>query len=215
MKRPITLQPLAIVLAACGAIGAEPTGFPRPLELEGLHAYAEKIVHSGDVIHFRVSSTVPYELEICRLGRQVDDPAGDEVLFTFPESPAVEQPIHPGSFVRVEKPLPGDETLEALSLECWVRPWRPKGWQTLLSQHDYPTACGFGLFLDDEGRACFYLGDGGAYRKQWAHEGPALENRRWHHVVGTWDGKVKSLWIDDVLDHFGVPRHSREGFSRR
>ena len=172
---------------------------PRPLELEGLHAYAEKIIPAGRTIHFRVSSTVPYELSICRLGWEVDDPAGDEVLFTFPESTPVDQPIHPGSYVHVEKPVPADEELDALTLECWVRPWRLAGWQTLISQYDYPTACGYGLFLDGEGRVQFYLGDGGKYRNEWAHAGRQLENRRWQHVVGTWDGRTKSLWIDGKL----------------
>jgi hypothetical protein len=169
------------------------------MNLEGLHAYAEKILPAGEVIHFRVSSTVPYELSVCRLGWEVDDPAGDEMLFTFPEAPPVAQPIHPGSFVQVDKPLPADEPLDALTLECWVRPWKAKGWQTLISQHDYPTACGFGLFLDGEGRVQFYLGDGADYRKEWAHAGPPLEARRWQHVVATWDGKTKSLWVDGEL----------------
>ena len=205
MRIPATRAALALAiwlstalgcLSPSAVLGDEPIELPRPMELEGLHAYAEKIIAAGDVIHFRVSSTVPYELSVCRLGWEVDDPAGDEVLFTFPESPPVAQPIHPGSFVDVEKALPSDEALEALTLECWVRPWRVKGWQTLISQHDYPTACGLGLFLDGEGRVQFYLGDGGKYRKEWAHAGPTLENQRWQHVVGTWDGKTKTLWVD-------------------
>jgi hypothetical protein len=60
---------------------------PRALELEGLHAYAEKTVTAGDTIRFRVSGTVPYALSACRLGWKVDDPAGDEVLFRFAKSP--------------------------------------------------------------------------------------------------------------------------------
>ncbi len=190
---------LAIVLGivTCGGVlaaGAAP--LPRALELEGLHAYAEKIVAAGDTIRFRVSSTVPYELSVCRLGLKVDDPAGDEVLSTFAESPPVRQAIHPGSCVHVEKGLSADKEMEALTLECWVRPWRARGWQTLISQYDYPSGCGYGLFVDAEGRVQFYLGDGGKYRQEWASVGPALDNRRWQHVVGTWDGKTKTLWID-------------------
>ena len=62
------------------ASDAEAGRLPRPLELEGLHAYAEKILTAGETIHFRVSSSVPYKLSVCRLGHEVDDPAGDEVL---------------------------------------------------------------------------------------------------------------------------------------
>jgi len=169
---------------------------PRALELQGLHAYAEKIMAAGETVRFRVSSTVPYGLSVCRLGWGVDDPAGDRVLATLPKAPPVGQPIHPGSFVYVEKALPADEALEALSLECWVRPWRVKGWQTLVSQYDYPTACGLGLFLGAEGHVQFYLGDGGAYREDLVHTGPQLVERRWHHVACTWDGKTKSLFVD-------------------
>src|SRR3990172_9944559 len=199
MRTTFLVSILTALLAPPAAFADESIPLPRPLELDGLHAYAEKIIAAGQTLHVRVSSTAPYELSICRLGWEVDVPAGDEVLFTFPEAPPVSQPIHPGSFVEVEKALPANEQLDALTLECWVRPWRLGGWQTLISQHDYPTACGFGLFLDGEGHVQFYLGDGGAYQKERTHVGPPLENGRWQHVVGTWDGRSKSLWIDGKL----------------
>jgi len=183
-------------LVTCGVLAAGAAPLPRAVELEGLHAYAEKIVAAGDTIRFRVSSTVPYELSICRLGPQIDDPAGDEVLKTFAISEPTPQPVHPGSFVHVDKPLPADESLAGLSLEVWVRPWSVKGWQTLISQHNYPVHCGFGLFLDGDGRLNFYLGDGADYRADGSLVGPKLKARRWHHVVGTFDGKTKSLWVD-------------------
>ncbi|MFV1966062.1 MAG: N,N-dimethylformamidase beta subunit family domain-containing protein [Pirellulaceae bacterium] len=184
-------------LGAPGMVAAaDPIPMPRPLELEGLHAYAEKIITAGETIHFRVSSTVPYQLSIARLGHKIDDPNGDQVLYSFPEAAPVEQPIQPGSFVHVAKALPALVPLEALSLECWVRPWRLTGWQTLISQYDYPTRCGFGLFIAPEGEIQFYLGDGGEYRKDLVHTGPKLTHRQWCHVVGTWDGTTKGLWID-------------------
>ena len=193
---------VAALLAFPALISAgedEPNSLAKPLELAGLHAYADKILCAGETIHFRVSSTEPYELSVCRLGHEVDDPSGDEALFTFPKSPPVAQPIHPGSFVLVEKAFPADKPLDAVTLECWVRPWRLNSWQTLISQYDYPSACGFGLFIDAEGKLQFYLGDGGAYRKELAGVGPQLEVRRWYHVVATWDGKTKSLWLDGEL----------------
>ena len=184
------------LISAAATLAADPVPLPRASDLEGLHAYAEKIVSAGDTIHFRVSSTIPYVLSVCRLGHAVDDPAGDEVLFTFPESPPVRQPIHPGSFLHVPKGLPADQSLKALTLECWVRPWRLNGWQSILGQHNYPTACGYGLGLDGGGRVNFYLSDGGAYRPERALAGPVLAHRQWQHVVGTWDGATKCLWID-------------------
>ncbi len=193
----LTLAAVVLVAGTANAFAAdEPVALPRALALDGLHAYAEKVVTAGDTLHFRVSSTVPYELAVCRLGHDIDDPVGDEVLFTFPSSPPVQQPIHPGSFVHVDKGLPADEPLAALTLECWVRPWRLNGWQTLLGQHNYPTACGYGLGLDGAGRVQFYLSDGGGYQPERALAGPVLAHRQWQHVVGTWDGTTKSLWID-------------------
>ena len=152
--------------SGAAAAAADPDPLPRAMPLEGLHAYAEKILSAGDTIHFRVSSTVPYELSVCRLGHSVDDPAGDEVLHTFPESPPESQPIHPGSFLHVARGLPAGQSFAALTLECWVRPWRLNGWQSIMGQHNYPADCGYGLGLDHEGRLQFYLGDGGKYRPE-------------------------------------------------
>lgn len=188
-----------ILLSGSVCAAADTHALPRAVDVPGVHSYAEKIICAGDMIRFRTSATVPYELSICRLGHAIDDPAGDDVLKTFPVAEPMAQPIHPGSFVHVEKGLPAEEPLGALSLEVWVRPWAVKGWQTLISQHNYPTACGYGLFLDAEGNAQFYLGDGGDYRAEWTLTGLQLEARRWQHVVGTWDGKVKRLWIDGKM----------------
>ncbi|MDP7301893.1 MAG: hypothetical protein QGG09_02250, partial [Pirellulaceae bacterium] len=131
-----TASLILILLGLCVTVGAaaEPSALPRPLELVGLHAYAEKTVTAGQTIHFRTSSSVPYKLSICRLGLKVDDPAGDVVLKTFPESKPVGQPIHSGSYVHVNNGLRADEPLDELTLECWVRPWRLNAWQTLISQ---------------------------------------------------------------------------------
>ena len=188
MKKLALVAGMLGLISAAATLAADPVPLPRASDLEGLHAYAEKIVSAGDTIHFRVSSTIPYVLSVCRLGHAVDDPAGDEVLFTFPESPPVQQPIHPGSFLHVPKGLPADQPLKALTLECWVRPWRLNGWQSILGQHNYPTACGYGLGLDGGGRVNFYLSDGGVYRPERALAGPVLAHRQWQHVVGTWDG---------------------------
>ena len=150
---------LLSVFFADGAAGLDEIPQPRRLELDGLHAYAEKIITAGETLHIRVSSTLPYEMSICRLGREIDDPDGDMLLTAFPPSSPISQPIYPGSFAHIAQRLPPDQPLTALTLECWVRPWQAVGWQTLISQHDYPTACGYGLFLDGEGNVQFYLGD--------------------------------------------------------
>lgn len=167
------------------------------MNLPGLHAYAEQSVTAGEPIHFRVSSTVPYQLSVRKLGPQIDDRNGDVVLHAFHLSPAQPQPIHPGSFVVIDKPLPAETPLTALTLECWVRPFRIEGaTQGLIAQHDYPRQAGVGLFLGDRGKVQFYLGAGGEFRPEWLHAAGGLAANRWHHVVGTWDGDVKHLFVD-------------------
>src|SRR5262249_18728794 len=108
----------------------------RALQLAGLHAYSDSpSVTAGQSISFHVSSTVPYRLWVCRLGVKVDDPAGDKVLHEFPLAQPTPQPIHPGSYVHVEKGL--SRPTRALTLECWVRPWKTTGWNALLGQFDF------------------------------------------------------------------------------
>ena len=196
---------LFLVRPLCGLCvldaAAEELSLPKPLPLVGLHSYAERSVAAGQTIHFRTSSTVPYQLSICRLGSLVDDPSGDEVLHVFDTAEAWVQPIHPGSYVHLPAGLPADGPLKALTVECWVRPFRVKGVvQALISQHDYPSGCAFILFLDKEGRVGFYLGDGGAYCRECSHTAAtALVQHKWHHVVGTWDGQTKALYLDGKL----------------
>ena len=64
----------------------------QPLDLPGLHAYAEKSISAGDTIHFRVSSTLAYRLKVCRLAGGVDDLDADVVLHAFPPSQPSPQP---------------------------------------------------------------------------------------------------------------------------
>lgn len=167
----------------------------RSLPLTGFHAYASaQSIAAGETIRFHVSSTVPYRLSVCRLGRAVDQPDADEVLHEFPESPATPQAIHCGSYVHVAKSLIG--TRSAFTLECWVRPWHLDAYQGLITQHDFPSSCSFGLFIAPRGEIAFYLGDGGQYRAECLHTGGKLAVRKWHHIVGTWDGLTKTLCIN-------------------
>ena len=71
--------------------------------IPGVHAYAEESVEAGETIHFRASSTVPYDLSVVRLGLDVDDFSSDEVVHSFPRLEPKQQAIHPGSYIHVEK----------------------------------------------------------------------------------------------------------------
>jgi hypothetical protein len=197
----------------------------RPLFLEGVHAYTDKVsVACGDTIGFHVSSTHAYELQVCRLGLEVDDPASDLVLHSFQQASPAVQPIHPGSYVHIENGLPSDLELEALSLELWVRRWRTRGRQALLAQYDEPDSCGFGLFVNEDGAVGAYLGDGRAYREQSHYDSPpgvlrltinplglkeypdnspsVVQANQWQHIVVTCRAGQAELWVD--AHHLGT-----------
>ena len=132
------------------------------IDLPGLHAYAQKSIAAGEEIEFRVSSTVPYDLSVVKLGADPENRDKDPVLQSFRVEQPQTQPIHPGSYLHMEKALPAERSLSALTLECWIRPFQLSGLQGLLTQHDYPERCGVGLFLS-EGKIVFGTGSGGSY----------------------------------------------------
>ncbi len=191
----------------------------RSLAVEGVHAYTDRLhVPAGETIRFHVSSSFPYELQVCRLGTDVDGPSKDETLHSFGSSPAAIQPIHPGSYLVADKPLDATADLPGLTLEVWIRRWRTVGRQAIIGQFDAPEACGFGLFVNEDGSLSFYLGDGGVYREQNLHTTPpdqlkmqinpeglktypdntpsSVLNNQWHHVVAQYDGRSKKIWVD-------------------
>ena len=86
-----------------------------------------------------------------------------------------------------------------------MRPRRLDAWQTLIAQHNYPAACGYGLFIDNKGRLQWYLSDGHAYRPERVLHGPILKLAQWQHVVGAWDGKTKPTKIEAWSEaYFGL-----------
>ena len=181
------------------AVRTAARGIPphRPLNVPGVHAYSDQqSVAAGQTVSFLVSSTVPYRFTVCRLGLKVDDPAGDEVLHEFPAAQPTVQSIHPGSYVHVKKRL--TQSVRALTLECWVRPWKINALAGLLTQYDDGKSCGYGLFLNASGGVAFYLGDGKQFRSDWLHStgDGRLKAGRWYHLAATWDGEEKAIWID-------------------
>ena len=173
------------------------------MTIPGLHAYAEESVAAGETIRFRAGSTVPYELSIARLGPEIDNPASDETLHTFPDAAPRQQPIHPGSYIHVENGLDPHMEFSGLTIESWVRPWSWERDQALVTTFDPAGDCGFALYLSRDGWVKFYLGDGGPLEDRWliAHKRDAL--RHWRHLVLTWEdgraafyenGKFQASW---------------------
>lgn len=168
-----------------------------PLAAPGVHAYPmEHSIAAGDELRLCVSNSVPYKLSICRLGLRIDDPAGDQVMARFDESPANPLPIHPGSYVHIDRRL--TETMRAITLECWIRPWDRTKLQGLISQEDKDSSEGLALGLGKDGYVGFYLGDGVSEDDALVHRTRTgvLKRDRWHHVAGTWDGAVKRVYVN-------------------
>ena len=178
------------------------SGIPQhhAITLPGLHAYAQKSIAAGEEIEFRVSSSVPYDLSVVQLGADPENREKDSVLKRLRVEQPQSQPIHPGSYVHVAKGLPNERRLSQLTLECWIRPFSLNGWQGLITQHDYPDSCGIGLFLS-EGRVAFMTDAGGAHNPASLHqtEPGLIKAQRWHHVVASWDGKKKRIYVDGKL----------------
>lgn len=171
----------------------------EPLAVPGLHAYAQRSLVAGETLQLRVSSSVPYELQICRLGRRVDDLASDELLHTLTAGSPTQQPIHPGSYVHVARGLEREVALPGVSIEVWLRPWRVSGPpQAIVSQLDQELPGGFALWLDEQGRLRFWIGGDDRPELSESIQTRPLELRRWHHVVATWAGQGASLWLNGV-----------------
>ncbi len=177
---------------------AIPPHVPRPVP--GVHGYAHAVsIRAGETIHLHVSNAMPCDVEVCRLGALVDDPAGDVVLHRFPTLPPNPQPIHPGSYVHVPKNLAFRPS--AFSIEAWVRPWSLERLQGVVSQEDKSSDQGFALGVGPDGYVGFFLGNGVGPDEAVVHRTTPrrLSTGRWHHLVATWDGQSKRVWIDGAL----------------
>ena len=189
-----------IALLPSNRLAAAPKKYPgipphREMVVPGVHGYSDRTsVAAGEKIKFHISSTAPYRLSIYRLGLDVDNPDNDEILHTFDTQSTNAQPIHPGSYIFVQRGL---ERIKGLTLECWVRPWKIED-AGIITQYDFETKCGIGLFMKANGGLSFYLGDGRSYDAANSHS--TKENKikvqRWHHIVATWNGKEKAIWIN-------------------
>lgn len=161
----------------------------RAIIVPGLHAYADRLsVEAGGEIAFHVSSTVPYDFSLRQLGPDVDSDEQDIVLHSTRGQPPVIQPIHPGSYIEIDRALPRDP-LDALTVECWIKPWDFGDRQTVISQSDMPLDPGFALQIDEAGRPLLTCGDHTVH-------GPVLASRRWSHIAATFLRGRLALFVD-------------------
>jgi hypothetical protein len=187
----------------------------RAITIPGFHAYADRDSYTpGETVSLMISNdanTAPYDLEIIRFGNTVDSVSADTLLSSFPRDFSFEtQPIHPGSYVHVGAGLTANSAITGLTLECWVRPLRLDLWAGLIAQHNYPNACGIGVFVGPGGSIIFYTGDGGGYRSGSSLQAPGvLAANQWHHVVCTWNGTTRAIWVNGTMrTSAGSPGHT-------
>jgi N,N-dimethylformamidase len=188
----LTLKPQTF-----GAVPGSKIPPHRALQIEGVHAYADReSAAAGESISFHVSSSVNASLSVCRLGLKMDDPSGDEVLQRFNRISPKVQPIFPGSYVHIENGLEG--RFAALSIEAWIRPWKVGATAAVISQYDYPKHCGFALFLNPDLTVSCYFGDGGAFQEALLRvcSKVRLKHQQWHHLVVVKSYASCELFVD-------------------
>ena len=155
-------------------------------------------MRAGETISFHVSSSEPYRFSILRLGLDADSMDGETFHEDPSEHPARPLPIHPGSYIHVEKALPAEDPVRALSLECWVRPWRVDRAAGLIAQSESGRPGGMGLLALSGGRVGFLLGPRGSSGDDaiLVTAEKAIEVGRWSHVGAVWDGAEKRIHVD-------------------
>ena len=168
-----------------------------------------------------MSSSYPYELEICRLGTDVDSTARDETLHSFGRSaPQPSSRSIPAHTCIVEKRLDPRTALAGLTLEIWVRRWRtvgPPGDHRPVRRTESRAASD--CSSTKTGRSAFILGDRRRVSRAnlhttatWAaHDGDqsagAQDFRGQHAELGAskpvasrggaaLDGESKQVWVD-------------------
>ncbi len=198
---------------------------PKPYTFSDLRGYSNTVqaVLPGSTLDLRVSSGPDYSVTAVKPGPNVNQPSIFDALPWEIDGHTIGgqmmQPVTPGSYVDIVNHLTNIPS-NGFSVECWVRPWI-SGYHGLVAQYNYPTQCGFGLFIDPSGFPWFYLGDGGAYNAgnylliadtslfnlvPPDDPGPPVVHHYpyeyWYHIVGVYGGVATgtmSIYINGVL----------------
>ncbi len=193
---------VATLAAGAHAQAAEPkslTAIPphTPFQPVGVHGYPGRhSVVAGERIEFHLSTDQPVQAGIYRLGHQIDDPAGDELVHDFGDVAVQPQPIHVGSYAHIGRPL--TKATAGLTLEAWVRPWALEGIAGVILQEDKQSDEGFALGVGKGGYVGFFLGNGVGPDEVEVHrtEPGVLKRGEWHHLVARWDGATKEVFVN-------------------
>ncbi len=104
------------------------------------------------------------------------------------------QPIHAGSFARVEDDAAFRE-LSSFGVHAAVWPTTPgRGPQTIIARRNPETGDGFELYLDDKGALVFALSAAGQASAEVSSKTPLIE-KRWYAVAGSYDAAAGALTV--------------------
>ena len=105
-----------------------------------------------------------------------------------------------GSYAAVPT-SPALEITGDLSLEAWVRPVSGGDFHGILSKYSVPDDTAYNIYLMPSGQLSFYLSDDGVFstdNRTLTTE--PLPTGSWTHVVATYDGELKRIYLDGQLD---------------
>ena len=188
--------------------------------VEGVHAYTDRVsVVRWRLIRFHVSSSLPYELQVCRLGlgrrrpRSRPDPSflwavtrGRSSLSIRAHIFGRDKPLDDRTMPcrpdarGLDSPLadgrtPGDPRPVRRTRIVRLRPVRQRRWIARLlcgRRRSYVD----GRMLQERHRTS---SDGGQSARSETLPGQHAQfgaSNHWHHVVARFDGKTKQIWVD-------------------
>ncbi len=111
------------------------------------------------------------------------------------------QPVEKGSFAWAVD-SPSLDITGQISLEAWVRPIASTGnFAGILMKYRNPGEAAYGIYLMPSGQLSFYLGETGVFNPDnRLLTSSALPLDRFTHVVATFDGIKKRIYLDGRLD---------------
>ncbi len=159
----------------------------------------------GETVQVFVNHGAPYRIKVQY------SPLFDKIeLLDSGPLPASQQVTQKGSCAFVDDgpalKITGDITLEA-----WVKPSMvsSSAFAGILTKYVNPGETAYGIYLMPGGQVSFYLGTTGVFSEtnRLLSTSP-LPSDQWTHVVATWDGTTKRLYLDgqpDTSEHFAGP----------
>ena len=116
--------------------------------------------------------------------------------------PGVVQPVTSGSFAAAPD-HPSLDITGNISLEAWVRPiaGSATAFRGILMKYSNPGETAYGIYFMPGGQVSFYLGATGIFNtaNRLLTTNP-LPLGKWTHVVATYDGETKRIYLDGELD---------------